>query len=362
MTDTAQAQAPAETGYVDPLAEAAGAFKVALGQSDAPARDRDESGRFASAQADEQEIEDEGDAEQAEPESDIDDDADIQDEAADEAQPNPVDMPSSWAKEDAGLWAELPPEAQAKIAAREGQRDAAVNQKFQEAANIRKANEALVNEAANNRQAYAEAIDVVLSTAMPQQPPLSMLDPRSGDYNPDQYHLSKAQYEQTAQWLGQLQQQRQHIAAQQDEEDRSARMTIIGEIEARTRPAFFADVPELQDGEKAPAVLAQIVEYAVNAGIPEAYFQGANAEQVTSAELHIAWKAREYDRIQAAKGKVRATPAPTPRAAQPAVRSGVATPRAAVEATKLSGAMKRLNRSGSVEDGAAVFKQFMKRM
>ena len=56
-------------------------------------------------------------------------------EAPDEGQPEPVDMPASWSKEDAETWSALPADAQAKIAEREGQREQAVNAKFQESAN-----------------------------------------------------------------------------------------------------------------------------------------------------------------------------------------------------------------------------------
>ena len=47
--------------------------------------------------------------------------------AADDPQPPEVVLPRSWPADKAELWTSLPPEAQAVIAAREGQRDAAVN-------------------------------------------------------------------------------------------------------------------------------------------------------------------------------------------------------------------------------------------
>jgi hypothetical protein len=62
-------------------------------------------------------------------------------------------------------WTSLPPETQAFIREREGQRESAVNAKFQEAANLRKAHEAEIGEAQTNRQAFAEAADFVLSLA-----------------------------------------------------------------------------------------------------------------------------------------------------------------------------------------------------
>src|SRR3546814_10137478 len=55
----------------------------------------------------------------SEPEAEIDAEPIEADEAAEEAQPEPVEMPASWSKDDAELWASLPPETQAKLAERQ---------------------------------------------------------------------------------------------------------------------------------------------------------------------------------------------------------------------------------------------------
>ena len=167
MLDTAQPLA-AET---DPVADAAQAFKVSLGQADAPERSRDDRGRFASpreagdAPDEDEEIEaaEADEAEAAENVEETDDDA----ETAEEAQSELAAMPSSWAKEDAEIWSELPPEAQARIAEREGQRDAAVNQKFQDAANLRKAHEADIRQA----RAFGAAPRTTVADARTSSPP-----------------------------------------------------------------------------------------------------------------------------------------------------------------------------------------------
>lgn len=337
------------------LDEAANAFKMHLGQVPNPVA-RDDAGRFASTAPDDEIVE--GEAEQAEPEADNDVEQNDEDGAADEAQPEPVEMPASWSKEDSETWNALPPEAQAKIAVREGQRDAAVNQKFQEAANLRKANQAVIEQADYSRQEALAVIDQVSSLIMPQKPSMTMLNPNSGDYNPDAYHYQTAEYEQSIETLQALTQQRQAIAAQHEaqmQHDRSARFQAIEEA---ARPALYAAVPDLQDPVKASSVISEVIDYAVSVGIPREVFV-ENANDITSAEILMAWKAKEYDRLQSAKTKVAATPKPTPRAA-PSLRPGVPTPRSANEQTKLKGAYDRLNKSGSIEDGAAVLKQLFR--
>lgn len=136
--------------------------------------------------------------------------------------------------------------------------------------------------------------------------------------------------------------------------DELARVTgQVAEIEEKARPALLAAIPDLSDAAKAPAALGEIVKYAVAQGIPESVFQ-ENADTITSAELLIAWKASQYDKLQEAKTRV----APKAKTGAPPVRPGVSTPRATQQQVAFKKAVDRLAQSGSIEDGAAVFRQF----
>jgi hypothetical protein len=351
MTDTPQPETAGETEVAsDPFLDAANAFKTFdPDATESTERLRDEHGRFVSTR---EEIEAEGEG-QPEAEAESHDEAET-DEAAEEAQLEAVDLPTSWPAELAETWQTLPPETQDFIVKREGEREAAVNAKFQEAANVRKANEALIAEANTNRQKFAQAADMVLSAVTPQRPPTSMLDPRSADYNPDAYNLANAQYQQTAEWLDQLAQQRDTITAQQRQEEAQAEQAYLAQVESTHRPALLKDVPELSDPVKQPQKLHELISYAVSQGIGEHVFTDPEiAGRITSPELHMAWKAMQYDKMKAAQGKV------TPKAAKPAappVKPGVATSRSGVEAAQRKAAFERLDREGSVEAAAAIFK------
>lgn len=353
MDDTAQPLA-AET---DPFAQAAEAFKTfdpaAEEAPETPERPRDEKGRFASQQEEAEEIE----AEEGEPEAAAsDEEQDEGEDAAEEAQQSAVEMPSSWSKEDAEIWSALPPDVQGKIAEREGQRDAAVNHKFQEAANLRKAHEAEISEAQANRQRYAEALDFVISTVQPQQPSPTMLDPNSNDYDPDAYHLRKANFDQQIAWLQSLAGQRQTIAAQEQAEAERATKEKAEELNRATGPAFIKDFPDAADPQKAQTFFGGLVDYALKAGAPQEFFQNG---PMTAIEWHLIAKARAFDELQAAKARVKQEPKPEPRKATPAVRPGVATTASAAKAATAQKARDRLAREGSVEAGAAVWKQFL---
>ena len=349
MTDTPQPETAGETVVAsDPIADAANVFKAL----DAPEVLRDEQGRFAKAEPEEIEAEPTGEAESPE----VGDDTE---EAAGEAQPEAVDLPTSWPEEHAEKWQALPPVVQAIIAVREGQRDAAVNAKFQEAANVRKANEAVIAEANQSRQKFVEAADYVMSMVQPQRPPLSMLTPGSHDYNPDHYHLLNAQADEAQRLLSAVQQQRTDALAQLTRDQEAQAMEAIAAIEERARPALLKDVPELTDPQKNPQTLGSIVRYAVESGIPQDVFTDPDqAKYVTSAQIHLAWKAMQYDRMKAAQGKV--TPK-APKPAAPPVRPGVTTTASQQKAVQRKNAMERVKKEGSIEAGADVFKLFMGR-
>lgn len=358
MSDTASPPA----AEPDAVADAMQAFKVHLGQAEAPERARDERGRFAapdapeSGEAGEEEIDalDEPEAGDAEAESLETDE--VEEEAADEAQPAETDLPVSWPADKADLWKSLPPEAQAFIAARDGQRDAALNARFQEAAHLRKAHEAEIEEANISRARYAEAIDQVLSLVDPRWPPHSMLDVNSSDYDPDNYHLLRAQAEQQQALLDSLGHQRQEIAAQAMADAETADRHRLDAINGASRDAFVRECPEVTDQAKAAPFLQGLMDYAIRMGAPIETFQ----TPTTALEWHVLWKAREFDRLQEAKGRVGNGPRPEPRKAQPAVRPGVTTPRSAIERQRAGAAMARLKTEGSIEAGAAALKHLLK--
>lgn len=355
MTDTAQPMAAESDGFAD----AANAFKVAIGQAEPIELKRNEKGQFtaAEAEADEPEADDATDLEPVEAQADTDDDDEQDDGAADEAQPQTAEKPASWGKDDDELWQSLPPEAQARIAEREGQREAAVNQKFQESANVKRAAEAQFAEAQNSRLQYVQAIDQVLNlVGAPAEPPVSMLNVNSSDYDPDGYHMARAQYEQTRNLLGSLAQQRQIAVAQHEQAEQQAQAERLNQINAQTAPAFLKDVPDASDQQKLPQVLQGLIQYAMEAGAPADVFN----TPLSAMEWHLIWKAQQYDRLQAAKAKVGGKPAPEPRKPQPPVRPGVTTPRSAIEGAKRQKDFDRLRKSGSIADGAAVFKHFIK--
>lgn len=346
MVDTAQPVAAAETDPIAQTADAADAFKAFLDpQAERP---RNERGQFTSATDEPEELPEE--AEEPETDEVEGDEAEAELEADEEA-PEAHPMPPSWGADDAELWATLPPEAQARIAAREGERDRGLNLKLQETANARKAAEAKAVEVSTRLEELDRVIGTVEAIYKTPEP-----DPRAFGYGTQQfnqaaYNTAYQQWQQTEQALAQLNEQRAQALSQQEKQEAEAFNAWKQEHEATYAPKFIADVPDLTDPAKGGPILQGLIEYGKANGISEDVFSDEAVSRLTSAELHILWKAQQFDKVRANKGV-----APKPKPAGPVVKPGVSSPRSATKAARHKRDFDRLEREGSIAAGAAVFK------
>lgn len=367
MDDTAQPLAAAETEPVsreETILDAAAAFKVALGQKEPPALpERAANGQFTSpnpapetAIDGEEEIEGEDAPEAGADAPESQEEGEDESEAPEEGQRKDPSMPESWPADKAEVWHKLDTDAQDFIRQRDAELKASTNAKFMEAANVRNAAQQIAAQAQADRERALQATEIALMGLRPQEPPLSMLDVNSSDYDPDRYHLAKAQHDQSLAYLNNLAAQRDQLRAQEQQEVQRQEWDRLQAINAAAAPAFVRDVPDLTDQAKASAVIQGLMDYAVGLGAPQDIFN----TPTSALEWHVLWKAREYDKQQAAQAKVKSGPQPEPRKPSPPVRPGVATPPSARAAARRQQNLDRLSRSGSIADGAAVFKDFLK--
>lgn len=343
MTDTAQPMA-AETPLHEQLDNAAAAMR----QLRTSGQTRDETGKFAAEVVDEQPTEEPELEEQDIPE-DNDEPEQDNEEAPEEDQADTVEMPKSWSKDDEAAWLELSPAAQAKVAEREGQRDQALNTKFQEVAKERKAYEEKLQEANSSRDKWAQDYDLLVSDLSIPKP-----DPRhyglgSGNYDRDAYDMALLDYEQTSEHLKTLKAQRETIRTTQDNEQRDAQLALKNQIDAEHGPKLFAVMPELQDQAKAIPAIQGLVKYAIEQGLDPATFEAENQPYITAIELQFIAKARKYDELMSGTSK------PAPKK-QPAIRPGVASPRSAQKGARVQKARERLSSENSIEAAAAAMR------
>jgi hypothetical protein len=181
-----------------------------------------------------------------------------------------------------------------------------------------------------------------------------MLQPNSPAYDPDQYHMLRAEYEQATQYVQQIRQQATEAEAQARAQQQYAEQAKFEAVENEWRPKLFATVPELSDPTKAPALIGDLQRFAVEAGVP-----ADQLAQATSQEVLLLWKAMQFDKQQAAAQRVKAQAKPQPKQASPALKPGVPVPQSAAQRGQIDKARQRLAATGRGEDAVALFEKLL---
>ena len=344
--DTAQPAMAAETDVNAQLSEAANAFKNYT--SDQPIVVRDEKGRFASDTVEEQ-----PEAEEAEPvEGDVEPDEGEEEatEAVEETQP----MPPSWPADQAEQWEQLPAETQAFLANREAERERAVNAKFQESATARKEAESLREAADATRKEYIDSLQTLAVILNPEKPDPRAYGAGTGQYNREAYDLAVVEWENSTALLAQVKDQLAGLEKQEIEEAQTSYKAWLDANNAEFGPKFVSDVPELTDPAKGGRIIDGLVRYAAENGIDQGDLTPEKLTGVPFAHMHLLWKAQQYDKLRTQ------APQAKPKPASPAVKPGVSSPRSAQRKATDQRARERLAREGSVEAGAAIWKNFLR--
>lgn len=354
MADTAQALAPAETDPNAQIQNAVDAFKAFDNPS--AAQPRGEDGKWVktgSGQPDEDEAgaedEDEPEAQaEGEPEDEAEGDEDAEAGAADEAQP----LPPSWGADDQELWNSLPPEARAKIAEREGERDRGLNLKLQENALATKAAKAKADEFSTKLDDLTRVIGTVEALYKTPEPDARAFGYGTVQFNEAAYIAAHQQWQQTENVLAQLNEQRETARKEASEAEAAQYSEWLNGHNAEFAPQFVELAPDLKDNAKAASVFNSVFDYAKKHGVDPAMFEGDRVKEIPLGHVLAYYKAMKFDELRAAKAPAK------PKPAGPAVKPGVSSPRSAQKAARQQKAFDRLAREGSIEAGAAVFRNF----
>ena len=321
MMDTAQAAAPAETDLQTSLENAAKAFMAV--ENPASVQKRDETGKFAAEQEPEPEDGEDFTDEQPLDTEEVDEDADEDsgEVEADEADYEPAQpLPPSWPEDMAETWKALPADAQQYLLQRDAEQTRALNAKFQEIANARKAAEAEARAEANAKREEllreTERLQYAFQALVGVQP-----DPRAfqGGANSPAFQQAYAEWQQNAAVVAQLEQQREAALKEKQEADAKQFEQWKQQVEGEWAPKLLEAVPELKDPMKGGPALQSMIDYALANGIPAETFSAENQTAITSPELLMLWKAMQYDKARAGKAKAKPKPGP-------AVKPGVSTP------------------------------------
>jgi hypothetical protein len=354
--DTAQPLA-AETDTNAQIANAAKAFLAV--DNPYAVQPRDNQGRFAGEaqepKEDGEEQTEEAEASQNEDEAlEVDEGDEDSDYEADDAEEPAQPLPPSWPEDMAETWKTLPAETQSYLAQRDAEQTRALNAKFQEIANARKAAEAEArSEAQAKRDALAQELERV-EYAFRQLAGVEP-DPRAFGYGTTQfnqaaYTAAYQQWQEGSQTVAQLEQQRKSVIEEKAKEAEQEFAQWKQGIESEWAPKLLQHVPELSDPAKGAPAIHALIDYAKANGIPEDTFAEANQANITSPELLMIWKAMQYDKART--GKAKAKPAPSP-----VVKPGVSSPRSAQKTVAAQKRRDHLAKTGSIEAGAAIFRE-----
>lgn len=227
-----------------------------------------------------------------------------------------------------------------------GLRQADYTRKTMEAAESRKTADAESARARQERDSYAQKLHAfALTTNAAMQEHAALLTTELAQSDPVEYTLQKHLYDQRQAQLQQANQELYAITEQQKQEHSQARQTY----EAEQRDLLFKKLPEWSDEGKRKKEQAAILDVAQAIGY--------TADELATLADHrfvlLARKAMQYDalieRAKTASKKVAALPVKAERAGS-------------AEVSKPDGrtaAMKRLAATGSINDAANAFSQFV---
>ena len=214
-------------------------------------------------------------------------------------------------------------------------------QRFMEAAEIKKAAEAELNQARTERQQYANQLRTFvgqLDGVLKEQDQLDLDSILERD--PVEYMKQRNLYEKRQVARYQIATEHDRVMQQQQAENAKAQ----GEYLQRENQALLDKLPEWKDEAKAKVEKEALAKYLIEAGKSKDDVQSL-ANHVDVILFH---KAQKYDALIARAKEAAKKVAPLPKVERPGT----------AESTKPDGrtaAMQRLSKSGRVEDAAAVF-------
>jgi hypothetical protein len=190
-------------------------------------------------------------------------DLDPAEEGEDGSDHQGIEPPSSWNKQDREVFSTLSPEAQAIVARRDSEQNAAFRQKTQEIAEHRKALESTFLTVQQEREAYANNLQQLLFVAAPEAEEFSQIDwQRLAQEQPADYVRLTAKRDALRGRIGGIQQELQRVAAQSQQ----AQAYQFHETVRAEHQRLVEALPEFADPEKGPRKIAEMRQWLTQKG------------------------------------------------------------------------------------------------
>lgn len=236
-----------------------------------------------------------------------------------------IEPPKSWSDEDKALFAKLPPDAQAVIARREGERDKAFNQRTEEIADTRKAIEAERTAFQSQTAQYAENLQKLAALAVPDMAEYAKLQDLAWvNQNPAEAVALRTKMEIAQGRFAAIQQEMAKTREAQLAEHNKRLGERLAE-EARKLPTID---PAFADKEKGGKLLGEIRADLTNRGFNETEIGGVSDHRLVGIALDaMRWRQHQAT-VKAAQAKTAPQPAPRVQRPGPAQDAGEAASRA----------------------------------
>jgi len=276
----------------------------------------------------------------------------VETQEADPAELPPIEPPRSWTKDEKEEFATYPREAQEKIARREQERERAVRQSQNEAAEQRKAIEAQRTEAEKVRQEYEAKLPAIVQALQEFQ---------GGQFSDIKTpaDAQKLAAEDPFRYL-------QYDAHQKQVAALHAELNGAQERQAREWQSKWAEfahnedkkiaerIPELADPVQRTKVQESALSYLKDTGFTESELGSAwNGQASLSLRDHRV-QSMIRDAVKYREGQESAKKAITAKPLPPVQRPGVAPPRGAAADQNIQTLSKKLESSGKVDDAVAL--------
>jgi hypothetical protein len=201
-----------------------------------------------------------------------------------------IEPPTSWSTDEKQAFSQLPPALQQTVARRESQREAALTQRSQEAAEARRAYDGERQAAVAQRAEYLAGLQKMMVLAAPQAAALNNVDWVAVQANsPAEYTRLQAMKEDLKSRLGAIeaesQQVQQQFSAYQQQQ--------LAEVVAKEHQALGEKMPDFSDPVKGNQLRKDLGTYLRDAG-------GFTPQEINTAYDHrlvvLATKAMLYDK------------------------------------------------------------------
>ena len=225
--------------------------------------------------------------------------------------------PVSWGQDATELFQQLPPELQEKVAAREAQRERAVQMATTAAAEARRNAAAEANALfADQQRLYAQQLEYLTLQTEPERP-----DPGLLAVDPQAFYRQQAQYE------GQLaQRQAMAQAAAEAQAEAQEREAIAQHYELSQDHAALTQAlgEEWTDAARRQAMLTDLEMVGAELGYSMELMGQASATDILALRAAAAWKAKaeKYDALQAGRADALKAARAAPKVAKPGTNPG----------------------------------------